>query len=211
VGVLTLYSSEVGAFDEEEMKLLVTLAGDIGFAIDHIDKQERLDHLAYHDAITGLANRTLFLDRVGQALRDAAGGNRGVALFLLDLERFRNINESLGRPVGDALLTQVAQWLARFAGDANRVARVDADHFAVMLPGVRRGAGLPRLVEKGTEGAPHAPLPPRRRGLPDRRQGGGRAVPRGRGRCRDAVQECRSSPEAGEGRRASATCSIRLS
>jgi diguanylate cyclase (GGDEF)-like protein len=148
VGVLALYAGETGAFDEEEMRLLTELAGNIAFAIDHIGKQDRLDHLAYYDALTGLANRTLFLERVGQSLRGAARGGHKLALFLLDLERFKNINDSLGRPAGDALLKQVAQWLTRNMGDANLVARVDADHFALMLPQVRPDGNLPHLVEK---------------------------------------------------------------
>jgi diguanylate cyclase (GGDEF)-like protein len=147
VGVLALYAGETGAFDEEEMRLLRELAGNIAFAIDHIEKRDRLDYLAYYDSLTGLANRGLFLERVGQSLR-AAGGGRKVAVFLLDLERFKNINDSLGRPAGDALLGQVAQWLARIVGDASLVARVDADHFAVMLPEVRPEGNLQGLVEK---------------------------------------------------------------
>jgi diguanylate cyclase (GGDEF)-like protein len=148
VGVLALYAGETGAFDQEEMRLLSELAGNIAFAIDHIQKQDRLDYLAYYDALTGLANRGLFLERVGQSLRAAAGGGHKLALFLLDLERFKNINDSLGRTAGDELLKQVAQWLARNVGDANLVARVDADHFALMLPEVRPGGNLPGLVEK---------------------------------------------------------------
>jgi diguanylate cyclase (GGDEF)-like protein len=150
VGVLALYAGETGAFDEEEMRLLSELAGDIAFAIDHIEKQDRLNYLAYYDPLTGLANRTLFLERVDQSLRGAASGGHKLALFLMDLERFRNINDSLGRPAGDALLKQVAQWMVRIAGDAALVARVDADHFALMLPEVRPDGNLPGLVEKAS-------------------------------------------------------------
>src|SRR6266436_2141634 len=59
VAVLALYATEVGFFDEEEMKLLIELSGDISFALDHIEKGEKLDYLAYYDALTGLANRSL--------------------------------------------------------------------------------------------------------------------------------------------------------
>ncbi len=147
-GVLAIYSDEAGFFDQEELDLLTELAGDIAFAIDHIEKQDRLDHLAYYDALTGLANRTLFLERVGQSLRGAASGGHKLALFLLDLERFKNLNDSLGRPAGDALLKQVAQWLARNVGDVNLVARVDADHFAALLPEIRPDGDVGRLLEK---------------------------------------------------------------
>jgi len=148
IGVFGLYSADTGFFDDREMLLLEELAGDIAFAIDHIGKQERLDYLAYYDALTGLANRSLFLERVTQYMRSAASGGHKLALFLLDLERFRNINDSLGRPAGDALLRQVAEWLTRNAGDANQLARVGADHFAVVLPDVELEGGVAGLLEK---------------------------------------------------------------
>ena len=148
LGVMALYADETGFFDEAEMKLLTELAGDIAFAIDHIGKQDRLDYLAYYDALTGLANRTLFLERVAQFMRSAASGGHKLALFLFDLERFKNINDSLGRPAGDALLKQVAEWLTRNLGDANLFARVGADDFAIVLPEVTHDGDVARLVEK---------------------------------------------------------------
>ncbi|MDD5333235.1 MAG: EAL domain-containing protein [Rhodoferax sp.] len=149
VGVLVLYTSEIGFFRAEELTLLTELAGDVAFAIDHIDKQERLNYLAYYDVLTGLANRTLFLERVALYLRSAVNGRPQLGLFLIDLERFKNINDSLGRSAGDELLRQVAQWLTRnVAGDANLLARVGADHFAVVMPAVRVGGNLPQLLEK---------------------------------------------------------------
>jgi diguanylate cyclase (GGDEF)-like protein/PAS domain S-box-containing protein len=148
VGVLALYAGEAAFFDDEEMKLLLELAGDISHAIDHIGKRERLDYLAFYDELTGLANRTLFLDRMAQHLRSAADGGQKLALFVVDLERFRNINDSLGRPAGDALLLQVAQWLTRNAGDANLLARVGPDHFAAVLPEVGRDGDVAHLLEQ---------------------------------------------------------------
>jgi diguanylate cyclase (GGDEF)-like protein len=137
VGVFALYARGTDFFHADEMKLLTDLAGDVAFAIDHIEKQERLEYLAYYDTLTGLANRALFLDRVTQYLRTAGDSGRKVALVLIDLERFRNVNDSLGRPAGDALLRQVAAWLLRTMGDASRVARLGADHFAVVMPTAR--------------------------------------------------------------------------
>jgi len=81
-------------------------------------------------------------------MRTAVSGGHKLALFLIDLERFKNINDSLGRPAGDALLTQVAEWLTRIAGDASLVARVGADHFAAVLPVVRADGGVARFLEK---------------------------------------------------------------
>ncbi len=134
VGVLALYAREKDFFHEEEMKLLTELADDVAFAIDHIDQKERLDHLASFDPLTGLANRRLFLERLDHCTRGAGDEGHRLALFLIDLERFKNINDTLGQPAGDALLQQVTQWLTRHLGDENRVARVGADQFAIALP-----------------------------------------------------------------------------
>jgi len=95
---------------------------------------------------------------VAQHVRNAAGGRHKLGVVLIDLERFKNINHSLGRPAGDALLKQVAKWLTHQLGDANLLARVDADHFAVMLPKVQYAAELARIVEKATVDFLHYPF-----------------------------------------------------
>ena len=148
IGALGLYAGETSTFDDEETRLLVHLAGDLSFAIDHIEKDKKLNYLAYYDVLTGLANRTLFLDRVAQYIRSAVSGGYKLAVFLLDLERFKNINDSLGQPAGDDLLRQVAEWLTREAGDANLLARLGADHFAVVMPEVKQGGDMALFVEK---------------------------------------------------------------
>jgi len=151
IGVIVLYASESEFFHEEELKLLKELAGDIALAIDHIDKRDRLSYIAYYDELTGLANRSLFIERVAQYLRSIVGGRSNLAVGVLDLERFKNINHSLGRPAGDALLKQVAEWLTHYLGDANLLARVDADHFAFVFPDLKHERDVPRLIEKALE------------------------------------------------------------
>ena len=152
IGVFALYSDEVGFFDETELKLLTELAGDIAFAIDHIEQRDRLEYLAYYDALTRLANRTLLLERVAQHLRGAINTGHKVAVVLIDLEGFKNINDSLGQPAGDELLRQVAAWLIREVGDANLLARVGPDHFAVVLPALGQDDTVAGAVEKLIEG-----------------------------------------------------------
>ncbi len=147
VGVLALYASEIEFFQNDEMKLLTELASDIAYAIDHIEKQERLNYLAYYDELTGLANHSLFSDRAAQYIHSAISGEHKLAIGLIDLDRFKNINDSLGRPTGDALLKQVAEWLTHKMGDANLLARVDADHFAILLPEVTSDGNLAKLIE----------------------------------------------------------------
>ena len=158
IGMFAMYSEEPGFFDEEEMRLLLELAANLSRAIEQMQTQERLDYLAYYDPLTGLANRALFLERVAQHLRGAAGNGHELALFLIDLERFKNINESLGRTAGDVLLKQVAEWLARRGGDASLLTRVGADQFAAVLPQVRPGGNLARLVEKSMEALANHPF-----------------------------------------------------
>jgi diguanylate cyclase (GGDEF)-like protein/PAS domain S-box-containing protein len=153
IGALGLYPGKagafnIGAFDDEEKQLLVGLASDLSFGIDYIEKEKKLTYLAYYDVLTGLANRTLFLNRVTQYRCNAVSGGHKLAVCLFDLERFKNINDSLGRPAGDKLLQKVAEWLTREIGDANLLARLGADHFAVVMPEVKQGGDMALFVEK---------------------------------------------------------------
>jgi diguanylate cyclase (GGDEF)-like protein/PAS domain S-box-containing protein len=148
LGVLALYAEETEFFDEKELKLLTELASNIALATDHIDKRQRLDYLSYYDVLTGLANRSLFLERVGQYVRSATGPGHTLALFLIDLERFKNINDTLGQAAGDLLLRLVAEWLTVNVGDANLLARVGADRFAVVMTEVSKEGDGARLLDK---------------------------------------------------------------
>jgi diguanylate cyclase (GGDEF)-like protein len=148
IGVLALYTSKPEFFDTAGLALLTELAGNVAFAVDHLERQERLDRLVNYDTLTGLANRRSFLERVAQYMLSAADAGHKMAVFLIDLERFKKLNDSLGRSAGDALLKQVAEWLAQNADNVNLVARLDADHFAVVLPKVMYEANVARVLEK---------------------------------------------------------------
>jgi diguanylate cyclase (GGDEF)-like protein len=130
VSALVLYAAEAGFFDDEEMKLLVELAGDLSFALDHLEKAERINYLAYYDELTGLANRTLFRERLQQHIVAAVNARRSFALLVVNVDRFRAINDAFGRQAGDELLKQIAGRFVIAPGDANRLARIGADHFA---------------------------------------------------------------------------------
>lgn len=151
VGVFVLYARERGFFHEAELRLLTGLAGDVAFAVEHIGKQERLDYLAYYDVLTGLANRNLFMERLRTHLQGAVSGGHKLALLSIDIERFKNINDSLGRPAGDMLLSLVAKRLSSEAGDSSLVARMDADRFTIMLPVVRNDGDAVHFVEKAVD------------------------------------------------------------
>jgi diguanylate cyclase (GGDEF)-like protein/PAS domain S-box-containing protein len=150
IGTLALYSGELGFFDEEEMKLLLELASDIAFALDHIDKAEKLNYLAYYDALTGLANQSLYYERLTQHIEAARRERHRFAVLALNVDRFQKINDTLGRQAGDALLKQIAQRFLENGVDNGRQARIDADHFAVVIPDVRSAEELARRIEQKT-------------------------------------------------------------
>jgi diguanylate cyclase (GGDEF)-like protein len=137
VAVIALCAGDGAAFDDEEMRLMAELGGDIAFALDAIGKQERLDYLAYYDALTGLANRTLIAERLSQAIDNATQDGTRVAVFVYDIDRFHAVNDTLGRHVGDALLRQAAMRVAQAAGGGGHSGRLGADHFVVVLTGIR--------------------------------------------------------------------------
>jgi diguanylate cyclase len=130
------------------MRLLGELAGDVSFALDHIEKAERLNYLAYYDALTGLANRTLFHERLGLHVSGAARSNRKLALVIVDPERFASVNDSLGRSAGDQLLRQIAERFTASVGDHDCIGRLGSDQFAAVIPDFRDEGELARLVEE---------------------------------------------------------------
>jgi diguanylate cyclase (GGDEF)-like protein/PAS domain S-box-containing protein len=147
IGILSLYANESHFFQEAEIELLGRTINEVAFALDHIQKQDRLDYLASYDTVTGLANRDLFGDRVARVLRQPLLEGGMHALLLIDLHGFRNVNDSFGRSVGDALLRQVAEWLTSYVDRTDLVSRVGVDHFAVLLPDVAQQSELIALLE----------------------------------------------------------------
>ena len=144
---LALLADEVGFFDEAEMKLLTELSGDIGFALDHLDKEDRLSYLAYYDEITGLPNRTLFLERTGQHLRPREGTRPLMGIALMDISRFRFVNDTLGRQMGDELLKQVAQRLQHASRDVYDVARIGINSFGIAVTDARDAGAVAMVVD----------------------------------------------------------------
>ena len=135
VGALLLYARQKHYFDEDEMRLLHELAGDISFALHHLAQKARMDYLAYHDSLTGLPNRVLFADRLTQAISAARREKRFAAVAFLDVQRFRLVNETFGRKAGDDLLREIAARLRSHMRDQDTLARVGADHFMVAVAG----------------------------------------------------------------------------
>ncbi len=102
-------------------------------------RESRIMDLAYRDELTGLPNRTLYGDRLEQALREASADGSSVAVLLMDIDHFKYVNDSLGHPIGDLLLREVAARVAQVVTrDGETLARLGGDEFALLL----RGAGV---------------------------------------------------------------------
>lgn len=149
-GVFALHADLPGIFNNDEIKLLMELAGDIGFAINNLRQSERLNYLAYYDKLTGLANTTLFRERLAQQLH-GGDGTRRLALVLLDIKRFKSINDTLGRRSGDLLLQQIAERLATCAGGSEYVGYLNTDHYALMLPDLTNAAKAVHILDEGNQ------------------------------------------------------------
>ena len=118
------------------------------------DSADRNHHQATHDALTGLPNRVLLRDRIDQALAGASRTSGEVAVLLIDLDRFKEINDTLGHSYGDELLCQVGPRLESVLRDGDTVARLGGDEFAVLLP-VVDGAEEAQAVAERLRGALH--------------------------------------------------------
>jgi diguanylate cyclase (GGDEF)-like protein/PAS domain S-box-containing protein len=109
--------------------------------------EEQLRQLAFHDPLTLLANRNLFRDRVQHALALAQRGSDCLAVMFLDLDNFKNINDSLGHDAGDRLLQAVAHRVLQTTRSTDTVARLGGDEFAVLMEGVERSSEVGRVAD----------------------------------------------------------------
>ncbi|MBW3566757.1 MAG: EAL domain-containing protein [Proteobacteria bacterium] len=117
---------------------------------ERIRAQEKLEYMAHHDAVTGLPNRVLLLDRVAQALARAQRENRVVAVLFIDLDGFKAINDTVGHHFGDRFLGEVAARLQTTVRDEDTVARLGGDEFAIVLEGMNSMSDIGKVARKLT-------------------------------------------------------------
>ncbi|NWF39116.1 diguanylate cyclase [Mariprofundus sp. NF] len=131
--------------EEGEITNFVSLFTDI---TEQKDIEQRLSHLAHHDSLTGLPNRTLFTDRLEHALAHACRDKHKVGLMFIDIDGFKSINDNHGHDVGDALLCAIADALSELVRDADTVARVGGDEFVIILENLNRFDDMILVADK---------------------------------------------------------------
>jgi diguanylate cyclase (GGDEF)-like protein len=122
-----------------------------GLEVEIVERRladQRVVHMAHHDALTGLPNRTLLIDRVQQAIARANRRGGKLGLLFLDLDRFKNVNDSLGHAMGDQLLQAVSARLTACLREGDTAARLGGDEFIISLPDVADGAEAARVAAR---------------------------------------------------------------
>ncbi len=134
IGALVLQGDgEDARYTEKDQELLQFVSTQIASAIERKQMHARLQHMAQFDSLTDLPNRQLFLDRLRTALARARRDGTLLSLLFLDLDRFKQVNDTLGHAAGDLLLQQVAQRLLGCVRSSDTVARLGGDEFVVLL------------------------------------------------------------------------------
>ena len=147
-GVLLLHPGAGFTYQHDDLALLDFLTVQLGAAIERKTMLLRLQQLALYDSLTGLANRTLLLDRLQAALQRANRDEQPLALLYLDLDRFKQVNDHFGHAVGDMLLQQAAQRILQVVRQTDTVARFGGDEFVVLLEQLHQAETALQVAEK---------------------------------------------------------------
>jgi diguanylate cyclase (GGDEF)-like protein/PAS domain S-box-containing protein len=148
IGALVVYAPRPDFFTQDEIKLLEEFAADVALGMAFVDKSKQAEYLAYNDPLTGLPNRVRFLERIAMHANDTPHGIAEFGVMLLDLDRFRSINDTHGPAAGDEALRTVAKRLHTAAPGAEPPARIGADAFGLLLTGLRDGAQAAQAAER---------------------------------------------------------------
>ncbi|WP_172600100.1 putative bifunctional diguanylate cyclase/phosphodiesterase [Sulfuricystis multivorans] len=131
--------------EQGKPRYYVGVFADIG---SHKELRAQLMHLAFHDALTGLPNRRLLLDRLGQAVARAQRNETEIGVLFIDLDHFKDINDAYGHGIGDRILVEAAQRLTHLVRANDTVARLGGDEFAVIVEDIVDEADLAEVAEK---------------------------------------------------------------
>ena len=157
-GVLVVQSYDPAVrFAEADKDMLTFVSHQIASALERKTAEARIEHLAYHDTLTGLPNRRLLLDRLELAVAQARRDKSQIAVLFLDLDRFKVINDSLGHTIGDEVLQGVAVRLKGTVRKGDTVARVGGDEFTVVIRNVHHPVDTAKVAEL-IQGALREPL-----------------------------------------------------
>lgn len=148
VAVLEFFVDRVLDPDEKLLDVLGNVGTQLGRVIERKRSEERMAHLIHHDALTGLPNRVLFHDRLRQALMNANRRERLVGVAFLDLDEFKNINDTLGHDAGDLLLKLVAARLREVVREGDTVARLGGDEFTLIFVDMENVEDVARTARK---------------------------------------------------------------
>jgi diguanylate cyclase (GGDEF)-like protein len=145
-------------FTKDEISLFETFVNHVGTTLEKSrlstslaqlrELKQELAHQAYHDSLTGLANRLMFRDLVDTALDEAARNAYRVAVLFIDLDDFKTVNDTMGHAAGDALLEEVANRIAASVGELGTAARLGGDEFAVLLPDVPNDSEVRAVADR---------------------------------------------------------------
>lgn len=113
-----------------------------------MENEKRLQHIAHHDALTGLPNRVLFMDRIKRSLAHARRSHERIAILFFDLDRFKNINDTLGHIIGDKLLIEIARRLKKSIREDDSIARLGGDEFAVLVDKIGSENDITQVAQK---------------------------------------------------------------
>ncbi|MGM0365930.1 MAG: diguanylate cyclase domain-containing protein [Actinomycetota bacterium] len=129
----------------EGRKAILTVARDI---TERKKAQEKINRLIYYDSLTGLPNRRLFDDRINMAIADAQRNKKRLAVYMLDVDDFKDINDNMGHAVGDMLLKWVGQRIKRIIRKTDTLARLGGDEFIMLVTGVGDNGSVERVARK---------------------------------------------------------------
>jgi diguanylate cyclase (GGDEF)-like protein/PAS domain S-box-containing protein len=148
LGVFTIYHQQPGAPTELELRLIQVTTDLAGLAIDSRKSEERIRYLAHYDELTGLPNRTMFFQALSHALVEANRDSHQVAVLFMDLDRFKNINDTLGHESGDRMLQEVAKRIRDSVREVDMVARLGGDEFVVIIENFKEPSALVNVAKK---------------------------------------------------------------